>query len=399
MKQGSATDLTYANIIPLIGGMALGAQIATGKKPEFILSYPAFKGNDHLLTDYWSEIPYHVIDPETNILDGIELPQVDFVGALCPCAGLSQLNSAKSRGANAPQNEWLYKSAKFVLEKMSPKVFWGENAPALYGSVGLPVAEKLREIGEQYGYAMSLLRTDSTLHGIPQKRVRAFYFFWKSPTAPVMNWYRRETPTLTEHLLPIRHLLDPEEVREKTEALAKDPLYNWLKQEHGDEWRIVVRKSMKSLMDVVLMSGRIEEYLRFVKDGGYSEEAYNRAAHAQHKRDIGKNFWDFSPFLPGDATGALTGARMNAIHPTEDRLLTYRELSHLMGIPLDMKIPDDAPGKIFQNVPSGTSADWTREVVKFCNNELPFSEEKFLKQDNVIQRVEIPDRREVQALF
>lgn len=392
-------DIRYANIIPLIGGMALGAEKATGKKPDFILSYPAFKGNDHILTDYWTDVPYHVIDPESNTID-MTLPRVDFVGALCPCAGLSQLNSAKSRGANAPQNEWLYKSTEFVLENMSPKVLWGENAPALYGSVGLPVAEKLRVIGEKYGYSMSLLRTDSTLHGIPQKRVRAFYFLWKSENAPIMNWYKKETPTLGEHLSTIRSVLDPAEVEEKTEALRKDPLFNWLKKVHGEGWRAEVKRCMKSLMDVVLMSGRIEEYLDFVQKGEYTEEAYNRAAHARHKREIGKNFWDFSPFLPGDATGALTGARMNAIHPSEERLLTYRELSHLMGIPLDMKIPHDAPGKIFQNVPSGTSADWTLEVVKFCKGELPFSEQKFLKQDNVIQRTETAElKREVQVLF
>jgi site-specific DNA-cytosine methylase len=397
--EDTQSEIRYANIIPLIGGMALGAQRATGKKPEFILSYPAFKGNDHILTDYWDDVPYHVIDPESNTID-MSLPRVDFVGALCPCAGLSQLNSAKSRGANAPQNEWLYKSTEFVLENMSPKVLWGENAPALYGSVGLPVAEKLRVIGEKYSYSMSLLRTDSTLHGIPQKRVRAFYFLWKSPNAPIMGWYKRETPTLGEHLATIRGLLDPAEVEEKTVALQKDPLYNWLKKVHGEGWRAEVRRCTKSLMDVVLMSGRIEEYLDFVQKGEYSEEAYNRAAHARHKREISKNFWDFSPFLPGDATGALTGARMNAIHPTEDRLMTYRELSHLMGIPLDMAIPNDAPGKIFQNVPSGTSADWTREVVKFCKGELPFSEQKFLKQDNVIQRTETAEvKREVQVLF
>jgi site-specific DNA-cytosine methylase len=392
-------DIKYASIIPLVGGMVLGAHLATGKKPDYILSYPAFKGNDYVLTDYWSDVPYHVIDPETNLLEQ-NIHAVDFVSALCPCAGLSQLNSAKSRGADAPQNDWLYKSAEFVLENMSPKVFWGENAPALYGSVGAPVAEKLRVIGERFGYSMSLLRTDSTLHGIPQKRVRSFYFFWKSPTAPILNWYKKDSPTLEEHLLPIRDLLDKDEVFQKTEALRKDPLYSWLKKEHGDNWRKEVKRCMKSLMDVVLMSGKIEEYLSFVQNGDYTEEAFNRASHARYKREIGKNFWDFSPFLPGDASGALTGARMNAIHPTEDRLMTYRELSYLMGIPLDMKIPNDAPGKIFQNVPAGTSADWTREVVKFCKDELSFSEEKFLKQNNINQLIEMPKaKREVHVLF
>jgi site-specific DNA-cytosine methylase len=386
-------DIKYAAIVPLIGGMILGAKRATGKDPEYIVSYPAFKGNDSILTNYLTEVPYHTIDPEHNTVSQ-NLEQVDFVNALCPCAGLSQLNSAASRGANAPQNEWMYKSANFVFETMKPRVFWGENAPALYGSVGAPVAERLREIGEKHGYSMTLLRTDSTLHGVPQKRVRTFYFFWDSKNAPILNWYKRETPTLTQHLLSIREMLDVEEVQSKTEALHRDPLYQWLKKEHGTEWRAYVRKIGKSLMDVVLMSGKIEDYLEFVKnDDRFTEEAFNRASHAKYKREIGKNFWDFSPFIPGDATGALTGARMNAIHPTEDRLMTYRELSHLMGIPLDMKIPNEAPGKIFQNVPSFTAADWTTEVVKYLNGELEDSGEVFVKQDNILQRVEKGEKK------
>jgi site-specific DNA-cytosine methylase len=386
-------DIKYAAIVPLIGGMILGAKKTTGKDPEFILSYPAFKGNDQILTAYLPDVPYHVINPDNNSINE-KLEDVDFVSALCPCAGLSQLNSAASRGANAPQNDWLYKTADFIFESVRPKVFWGENAPALYGSVGLPVAEKLRVIGEKHGYAMTLLRTDSTLHGVPQKRVRTFYFFWDAKTAPILSWYKKETPTLTQHLSTIRHLLDNDDVSQKTLALSNDPLYSWLVKEHGTEWRNHVKKVGKSLMDVILMSGKIENYLDFVKnDDRFTEEAFNRASHARYKRDIGKNFWDFSPFIPGDATGALTGARMNAIHPTEDRLLTYRELSHLMGIPLDMKIPEDAPGKIFQNVPAWTAADWTTEVVKYIKGELADSGEVFVRQDNILQKIEKGEKK------
>ena len=45
-------NVTYAGIVPLIGGMMFGAEKATGKKPEYILSYPAFGANDGMLLDY-----------------------------------------------------------------------------------------------------------------------------------------------------------------------------------------------------------------------------------------------------------------------------------------------------------------------------------------------------------
>lgn len=33
-------DVKYAAIVPLIGGMAFGAEKVLGKKPEYVLSYP-----------------------------------------------------------------------------------------------------------------------------------------------------------------------------------------------------------------------------------------------------------------------------------------------------------------------------------------------------------------------
>lgn len=389
-------EIKYAGIVPLIGGMLFGAEKATGKKPEYILSYPAFTGNDSLLTNYWKDIPYHLIDPETNTVSE-SLPRVNFVSALCPCAGLSQLNNGKKRGADAPQNDWMYKTAEHVLESIQPEVFWGENAPGLYGPIGAPVVEKLREIGERNGYSMSLVKTTTMLHGIPQNRVRSFYFFWKSPTVPKLNWYNVERPSLEEYLSRIDYNISPEDKLEKTLELQMDPLYIWMKREFGD-WRKFMREKKGSMMDVMINSGKPDEYISWVKEN--HPEYAKKAEHALFKRRNGMGFWDSSPFLPTDYTGAFTGARMNAIHPTEDRILTRRELMFFMGLPDDMIVPtEDQMGKVFQNVPSSTAADWTREVIKFINRELEFTEHTFLKQDNISQRIEVPKMVKVTPLF
>ena len=391
-------NISYALIVPLVGGMGFGAEKATGKRPEYIVSYPAFAGNDALLTNYWKETPYHLIDPDTNTVpESLNLPKVNFVSALCPCAGLSQLNNGKKRGADAPQNDWMYKTAEHVLESMQPEVFWGENAPGLYGPIGAPVVEKLREIGEKNGYTMSLLKTTTMLHGIPQNRVRSFYFFWKSPRVPLLNWYNVEKPSLEDYLVNIDPFIASEDKLEKSVELQSDPLYIWLKQEFGD-WRKFMREKKGSMMDVMINSGKASHYIDWVKEH-YPNHA-KKAEHALYKRSNGMGFWDSSPFLPTDYTGAFTGARMNAIHPIEDRVLTRRELMYFMGLPNDMIIPTpDQMGKIFQNVPSSTSADWTREVIKFINGELELSEHTFIKQDNISQRVEVPKREKSVSLF
>ena len=378
--------IRYAGMVPLVGGMMIGAEKATGYKPEFMLSYDAFNGNDSMLLDIWKDVPYKVINND-NELDH-DLEGVDFVSALCPCAGLSQLNNGKNRGANGTQNDWMYKSAEFVLEKMKPKVFWGENAPGLYSGVGEPVVEKLKVIGEKHGYSMSLVKTTTMLHGVPQNRVRAFYFFWKSPTVPIMNWYKKDRPSIEEFLEPINEFLDKDEIIQKTNELQNDPLYIWLKQEFGD-WRAFMREKKGSMMDVMINSGKANEYIIWVSEN-YPDHA-KKAIHALNKRTNGMGFWDSSPFLPTNYTGAFTGARMNAIHPTEDRVFTRRELMFFMGLPNEMPTPPpEHMGRVFQNVPSATSADWTREVIKFINGELKLSEHKFLKQDNINQRIEEP---------
>ena len=73
---------------------------------------------------------------------------VDYINGVCPCAGLSMLNTSKtsgiSRGSDAEMNKWMFQSAEYVLGRIKPKVFWGENAPGLFTTIGLGVVDGLR---------------------------------------------------------------------------------------------------------------------------------------------------------------------------------------------------------------------------------------------------------------
>jgi site-specific DNA-cytosine methylase len=376
-------EIKYAGVVPLIGGMMLGMERALGTKPEYIMSYEAFSSNDSWLKNYWNDVPFHMLDDESSLPP---LGKVQIVGALCPCAGLSSLNSAKSRGSNAPQNEWMYKSSELVLEKVQPEVLWGENAPALFAGNGVPVVDRLIKIADKYGYSFSILRTDSSLHGIPQRRQRTFYFFWKSPVAPILEWVRKEMKPLEIYLEECKPFLDKALIAEAEENLRKNSFYTFFKEMFDDKWREPIAKHKKSLMDVIFVENLYEDFIKYVEQKG-DEGSYNRAMHAKKKRDMGKNYWDFSPFMPVESTGALNGARMNAIHPTEERYFLNREFAHMMCIPNDMEIPEDAPGKIFQNVPAITAEAWSNQVVKFVKGELELSKEKFLKQDNTTQTI------------
>ena len=111
--------IRWGTIIPLIGGSAIGCQQATGNLPDFHLSYAPFAGNEKHIRNYWPSVPMHYLDKNSTNLPSFE--NVDFINSVCPCAGLSMLNTqstgASGRG-NGIQNEWMVKSAHFVLSQV-----------------------------------------------------------------------------------------------------------------------------------------------------------------------------------------------------------------------------------------------------------------------------------------
>ena len=94
--------MNYASIVPLIGGETIAMQNVFKKKPEYILSYEPFIPNDtHLVEYYKREVPYHILGSGRNI----DLPRVDVVNTVCPCAGLSSLSTTASTDSAARRGE------------------------------------------------------------------------------------------------------------------------------------------------------------------------------------------------------------------------------------------------------------------------------------------------------
>ena len=60
--------MEYIAFIPLIGGMAIANEQATGKKPKYVLSYKAFEKNESNLKAYWPNVEWKILDAETNTL-------------------------------------------------------------------------------------------------------------------------------------------------------------------------------------------------------------------------------------------------------------------------------------------------------------------------------------------
>ena len=392
--------MRYVAHVPLIGGFAIASQNVVGAPPVAITSYSPFAGNDNLYIRYLQKkninVPYFTIDKleEEGKLRDVQhlIGKLDFATAVPPCSGLSMSgNLKKGARGSSPVNDWMYKSAEFMLGTLRPTAYIFENAPTLFTGAGEPVRENLMEIARYNGYAATFYKTDTLLHGIPQRRPRTYTIFFKGKQAPILNYFQKESPNVAEYLKQI-----PEWASMQDEYATKEPfidefeIVKFLKARFGDEWRqaFIDTKEHLTSYDFLNRNGLIDEFREYV----YSLED----AHPSSKKDIdhvikklgmGKNFRLSHRVLCVDKhhVYAVVGEMMERnVHPTENRRLNIREYMHLMGMPHDYDL--DGPkeySKLPQNCPVTTNEDLVREVVALINGERQFSKHRFEMQDNV----------------
>ncbi len=397
-------EIKWGTIIPLIGGSAIGCSRSAEKKPDFHLSYEAFAANESHIEKYWEDIPMYRLDAPDVEIPSETFNEVDYVNSVCPCAGLSLLNSASgssaSRGADAVQNKWMYDSSNYILEHVKPKVLWGENAPGLFTKMGEGVVQRLREIAEQHGYSFSLIKTNTELHGIPQRRIRTFYFFWNTPTVPMLSWKFRERQNLLDYLNEI-----PEDATLQDMFMVEGKVtehyrpYQYVLEKEGLTHAEFSKKIQKGTISQYLerndlMDDCIEWLEEHYPEEGFSNKKSTKTFidminHQKAKLADGKGYWDASPHFFHDSFAALIGRNMfNGVHPVEDRYLNIREMIHLMGMPHDFEIESSRQvNQIAQNVPVRTAQDMADEVRKFCEGNAVMTNYKFMKQDNMTQKI------------
>lgn len=407
--------MKYITFIPLIGGMAIANMQATGKKPEFVLSYDAFAKNESNLKNYWPDVDWHLLDAETNqLVEDVELDysDIDFVSSVCPCAGMSGLNCA-NRGADNAANNWLYKSAEYILGTIKPKVYFGENAPGLYSEQNVKVLNKLREYGRQYGYAFTIYKTDTYRHGIPQHRMRTFFFFWKGECCPQMDWYNHPSE------LPFEEWILDKNVGTQTTHLKNYgttsvyPEMRWIMETRCDNdyskyvamfHKLNDENSIRTPYEYIEHNNLWQEY----RDWLVNDPNKDKPMHGQGKRTPmyyidyrwgkvkqGLGYFAPQPIVYKGAANAVISKNMWwTLHPIENRYLTTREIMSLMGLPNDFELITKNLQQVTQNVPVCTAKDMTDQVIKFVNGELQMTPYNFIKQNNLQQKIDKIDYKD-----
>lgn len=390
----------WAPVIPLIGGFALGAFEAIKQKPQAIYSYTPFTKNDSHIVNYWNDVPYIQLDVDGEV---IEKQKLDFVVCLPPCAALSQLNSGtrpEVRGGCAAQNEWMFQSAQDAIDNFDPEVIITENAPALYTTKGEPVVEKLREIAAANGRSLTLYKTSTHFHGVPQRRDRTFFFLWKSKAAPILEYFDKPHKPFEDYLKEVTDVMPLQDVV-INEKVKNEPYFTYIRDELGIDPRAsMIEAGINTAAQYVHRNGHLDDFIRWAHETN-NELGIKIGEHAKYKFSIGKGVWDGSAHVFDQRMNACIGRNMcDTVHPTEDRSLTVREALHMMAFPHDfnMERPKQTFNHIAQNVPVCTAADMVRMAVKFMEGELEMSESDFVKQNNWKQKIDFESESEIETV-
>ena len=365
--------MNYASIVPLIGGETIAMQNVADTKPEYILSYSAFEANDRQLVEYYeNKVPYYHLD------DGVhrDLPSVDVINTVCPCAGLSSLSpSASSTNRN---NDWMLATARHVLGTLKPKVFWGENAPRLASKMGEPIVEELRRIAGQNGYTFSIYKTKSILHGLSQVRDRTFYFFWQGSMIPKLSYVERAHEKIEDTIRNVElREDDPMNVLTNKKTPSENPFYRYVLEEieggiTHSEFQDRIVKSTNPLDEIERAGIKYNKVGEWMKEKGYDNEA-GKCTRMYLKLKSGGNIMRKTTEIPKDYIGAFVGHMPSSLtHPDEDRYLTIRECLAIMKLPGDFMLQGGLKNlnMICQNVPVTTAQDMAEQVQAFVHGRL-----------------------------
>jgi len=382
--------IDWVAIQPLIGGMALGAEEALGCPPKEIVSYSELPHEKHLLEYYNKKgrsIPYNII----NCNDEYEKTfNIDVAIAVPICSGLSMLNSCstgeKARGVDAIQNDNMYNVTDLALRVMKVKSFILENAPALATNMGKEVLDNLKKIAADNSYSMTIIKTSTVLHGIPQNRKRTFVIFWNTEFAPSLSFYKRDCPSVENYLKQIPKKVSFKNYTAKDAVLDTNFYYLYLKDKFGKDYRKAIKENnCVTAADYLNKFHLFDEAIDFAKKIG-DEKQQRIIERFKRKRSMGMGYWDNSIHfgVKEGYTPAIIGKNMwRLLHPTEERFYNIRELMWLMGLPHDFELLDKKfVNHITQNVPVPAARDWILEIKKFLNNELSFSDSKIVLHDN-----------------
>lgn len=106
-----------------------------------------------------------------------DLVDIDVIIGGPPCQGFSNANKNYVE-LDDPRNKLFFEFVKFV-DLVKPKVVLIENVPQVITKNGGYVKNRISEIFQERGYSVTNAILDASDYGVPQKRLRNFFFITK----------------------------------------------------------------------------------------------------------------------------------------------------------------------------------------------------------------------------
>jgi site-specific DNA-cytosine methylase len=282
----------------------------------------------------------------------------------------------------------MYKCSEFILSRIRPKIFWGENSIYLCTDKGRPVADKLARIGQNCDYTFLIYATENRMHGNPQKRARTFYFYFRNDifgkdTIPILNKLDVINKSVEELLMEVKSVKDDLMNIPINDANPADhPFYQYLFESmNAKDHRDLVMKispELNNKVNALTIIGytilnnqdKLIEIANWMKNHGF-DKASDRILAIKKKLDDGKNAWMKGPMIARGFIPAFVGDLVECfIHPFECRYLTYREALSIMTMPSDFNMIGNIKSNrnhIAQNVCTSTSEIMSYEIAKMLN--------------------------------
>ena len=261
-------------------------------------------------------------------------------------------------------------STEKEISQVQPKVLWGEGSSGLFLASGKPLVSTLRALAADLSYSFSLVRTDTALHGLPQHRIHTFYFFWRSPTAPLLDYVLTPRPKLEDFLKAIPLWAEyqdlPVQIGKVTDGF-KPYLYILLREQL--DHKQFVQKMARENDGMITLSNYLDKHNLlddcinwmnhyFPGDKFQTNQFWSNRRIVDYFEDckdkLSKDlkYRDYSPIFMGHTftefnfIEARAKNVMACVHPVEDRFLNIREVMALMGMPHDLKIHNPVRGSL-----------------------------------------------------
>ena len=347
------------------------------------------------------------------------ISEADCITSIPPCNSLCQLNrSATSRtGKGNRASQIMIRCVEFAM-KSGVESFVFENAPALAQKAGVPLLEQIQDRIKGAGYVTTILKTNSKYHGQGQKRDRTFIYLFKGDKSPKMKWNFDDSGTdkilsdIAESVGKIEYTTEPQnkqqEFLQRPNRTLTDEVYEKADVEYN-RWQEVYD----------LLGEKMGAYLIHFKDKLDTEDKLDAIIEkwestnwtydvsdikkfiirASKKLQINGGYWGSELVDSWDKRAgnyyvpAINGKSMERfVHPTEKRLLTFREECRLMGIPDDFEIFKKERTSISQNVPAITFASVIEQCYNNWNGDLE-------KSDNIINFYKIAGIKEPKITY